>query len=113
MATTASTQIVQAHSEKLSLSRRVEYFSDWFHAKRAVALCQCHIRLLRDRALKNQCSHEEVQQLVISDLKSTECAIIRDAQIEAFKEEVVVLQKMKQENADIDSRVFARKERLT
>ena len=108
MATTASTQIVQAHSEKLSLARRVEYFSDWFRAKRAVALCQRYIRLLRDRALKNQCSHEEVQRLDISDLKSAECAIIRDAQIEAFKEEVVVLQKMKQENADIDSRVFAK-----
>ena len=41
LATTASTQIAQAHSEK-----RVEYFSDWFRAKRAVVLCQRYIRLL-------------------------------------------------------------------
>jgi len=107
MATTASTQIAQAHSEKLSLAKGVKYFSDWSRAKRVVALCQRYIRLLRDRALKNQYSHEEVQRLNTSDLKSAECAIIRDAQIEAFEEVVVVLQKMKQGNADPDSRVFA------
>ena len=107
MATTASTQIALAHSEKLSLTKRVEYFSDWFRAKRAVALCQRYIRLLRDRALKNQRSHAEVQRLNTSDMKDAECAIIRDAQIEAFEEEMVVLQKMKQENADPDSRVSA------
>ena len=113
MATTASTQIAQAHSEKVSLAKRVEYFSDWFRAKRAVALCQRYIRLLRDRALKNQCSHEEVQRLDISDLKSAECTIIRDAQIEAFKEEAEVLQKMKQENANPDNRVFAQQRKAT
>ena len=33
-------------SEKISLAKRVEYFSDWFRAKRAVVLCQRYIRLL-------------------------------------------------------------------
>jgi len=107
MATTASTQIAQAHSEKLSLAKRVEYFYDLFRAKRAVALCQRYIRLLRDHALKNQCSHAEVQRLDIGDLKGAECEIICDAQIETFEEEVVVLQKMKQENANFESRVLA------
>ena len=107
MATTTTTQIAQAHSKKLSLAKRVEYFSDWYRAKRAVALCQRYIRVLKDRVLKKQCSHEEVQGLDVSDLKTAECAIIRDAQIEAFEEEIVVLQKMKQENTDPDSRVFA------
>ena len=46
LATTASTQIAQAHSEKISLAKRVEYFSDWFRAKRAIVLCQRYIRLL-------------------------------------------------------------------
>lgn len=81
MATTATTQIAQAHSGKLSLVRRVEYFSDWYRAKRAVALCQRYIRFLKDRVLKKQCSHEEVQGLDVSDLKGAECAIIRDAEI--------------------------------
>ena len=45
--------------------------------------------------------------LNVSDLKNTKSAIIRDAQIKAFKEVIKVLQKMKQENTDPDSRVFA------
>ena len=44
--------------------------------------------------------------LNVSDLKNAESAIIRDAQIKAFKEVIEVLQKMKQENTDPDSRVF-------
>ena len=111
LATTASTQITQAHSEKISLAKRVEYFSDWFRAKRAVALCQRYIRLLRD--LKNQCSHKEVQRHEVSDFKCAERTIIRDAQIEAFKEEVVVLQKMKQGNPNPDNRVFAKQRKAT
>lgn len=85
----------------------MEYFSDWYRAKRAVALCQRYIRFLKDRELEKQYSHEEAQGLDVSDLKGAECAIIHDAQIEAFEEEIVVLQKMKQENAEPDSRVFA------
>ena len=104
----ATTTIVQAHSEKLSLAERIEYFSDWYRAKRAVALCQRYVRVLRDRALKKKCIHGEVQVLNVSDLKNTESAIICDAQIKAFKEVIEVLQKMKQENTDPDSRVFAR-----
>ena len=68
---------------------------------------------LEDRVLKKQCSHEEVQGLDVSDLKSAECAIIRDVQIEAFEEEVTVLQKMKQENADPESRVFAQQRKAS
>ena len=86
MATTTTTAIVQAPSEKLSLAERMEYFSDWYRAKRAVALCQRYLRVLRDRALKKKCIHEEVQVLNVSDLKNAESAIIRDAQIRAFKE---------------------------
>lgn len=104
----ATTTIVQAHSEKLSLAERIEYFSDWYRAKRAVALCQRYVRVLRDRALKKKCIHGEVQVLNVSDLKNAESAIICDAQIKAFKEVIEVLQKMKQENTDPDSRVFAR-----
>ena len=93
--------------EKLSFAKIVEYFSDWYHAKRAVALCQCHIRFLKDRMLKKWCSHEEAQGLNVIDLERAERAIICDAQIEAFEEEIVVLQKMKQDNFEHVSRVFA------
>ena len=107
MATTASTQLAQAHSEKLSLTKRVEYISDWFRAKRAVALCQRYLRFPKDCVLKKQCSNEKIQGLDVSDLKGADCAIICDAHIEAFEEEIVVLQKMKQKNANPGSRVFA------
>lgn len=93
--------------EKLSFAKIVEYFSDWYHAKRAVALCQCHIRFLKDRMLKKWCSHEEAQGLNVIDLERAERAIICDTQIEAFEEEIVVLQKMKQDNFEHVSRVFA------
>ena len=69
MATTATTQIAQAHSEKLSLAKRVKYFSDWHRAKRAVALCQRYIRFLKDRVLKKQYSHEEVQWEAFGSVK--------------------------------------------
>ena len=54
-----------------------------------------YIRFLKDRVLKKQCSQEEVQGLDVSDLTEAECAIIRDAQIEAFEEEIVVLRKQR------------------
>lgn len=57
--------------------------------------------------LKKWCSHEEAQRLNVIDLEGAEWAIISDAQIEAFEEEIVVLQKMKQDNVEHVSRVFA------
>ena len=113
MATTTTTPIVQARSETLSLAERIGYFSDWHRAKRAVALCQRYLRVLRDRALNKTCIHGEVQVLDVSDLKNAESAIIRDAQIKSFKEEIEVLQKMKQENTDPDSRVFAQQRKTS
>ncbi|XP_022794387.1 uncharacterized protein LOC111333131 [Stylophora pistillata] len=104
MATTTSAQGILIASEKPSLVERVEYFSDWYRARRAVALCQRYVRILRDLVLKNhkkQCIHEKKQVLDVSNLKNAEYAIIRDVQIKAFKEEIVVLQKMKQENTTL------------
>ena len=115
MATTTSAQGTLIASEKRSLVERVEYFSNWYRARRAVALCQRYVRILRDLVLKNhkkQCIHEKKQVLDVSNLKNAEHAIIRDVQIKAFKEEIVVLQKMKQENAAPDSRVFAQQRKL-
>ncbi|KAJ7381786.1 hypothetical protein OS493_039008, partial [Desmophyllum pertusum] len=63
MATTATAQIEQADSQKLNLAERVEYFSDWHRAKRAVALCQRYVRCLRDRVHKKQCNNEETRSL--------------------------------------------------
>ena len=112
MVTTATMQTAQTHSEKLSLAERIEYFSDWYRSKRAVALCLRYIRCLRDRVRKKQGSHEEIRQLKVSDLKSAECIIIRAVQKKAFKEEIAILQKMKQESTDPDSRDFAQQRKV-
>ncbi|XP_078382421.1 uncharacterized protein LOC144665122 [Oculina patagonica] len=112
MVTAATMQTAQTHSEKLSLAERIEYFSDWYRAKRAVALRQRYIRCLRDRVHKKQGSQEETRQLKVSDLKSAECEIIRTTQKKAFKEEIAILQKMKQESTDPDSRDFAQQRKV-
>ncbi|XP_078347357.1 uncharacterized protein LOC144632559 [Oculina patagonica] len=112
MVTASTMQTAQTHPEKLSLAERIEYFSDWYRAKRAVALCQRYIRCLRDRVHKKQGSQEETRQLKVSDLKSAECEIIRTTQKKAFKEEIAILQKMKQESTDPDSRDFAQQRKV-
>ena len=61
---------------------------------------------------KKQGSHEEIRQLKVSDLKSAECAIIHAVQKKAFKEEIAILQKMKQESTDPDSRDFAQQRKM-
>ena len=66
----------------------MEYFSDWYRAKGAVAMCQRYIRFLKDRVLKKQCNHEEVQGLNVSDLKGAECTIIRDAFLKPLKKKL-------------------------
>ena len=104
---------VQAATEKLTLAERVEYFSDWYRARRAVAICLRYVRILKDRVYKKRCNNEELQELKVDDLESAKCAIIRAVQIKAFKEEIATLKNMKQENADLESRVFARQRKAS
>ena len=61
MATATNMQTTQAPPEKSSLVERVKCFSDWHRAKRAVALCLCYVRCLRDRVhmrKRQNCSEE-------------------------------------------------------
>ena len=103
----ATTQIEQAVPVKFDLAERVKYFSNWYRAKRAVALCLRYLQCLRDRVHKKQRGKEETRTLKVSDLESAECAIIRAAQTSAFKEEMATLKKMKQEDFYPETRVFA------
>ena len=103
----ATTQIVKVDSEKTSLCERVKYFSDWYRAKRAIALCIRYIRSLRARVQKKQCKEELTREVKVTDLESAERAIIRAVQTSAFKEELDVLKQIKRKNPDPNSRVFA------
>ena len=105
--TMATTQIVKVDSEKTSLCERVKYFSDWYRAKRAIALCIRYIRSLRARVQKKQCKEELTPEVKVTDLESAERAIIRAVQTSAFKEELDVLKQIKRKNPDPNSRVFA------
>ena len=103
----ATIQIEQTDSEKTNLAERVKYFSNWYRAKRAVALCLRYVKSLRDRVRKKQSDNQEIRSLKVSDLKSAECEIIRAVQKISFKDELSTLKKIKQENEEPSSRVFA------
>ncbi|KAL9967307.1 hypothetical protein ACROYT_G025507 [Oculina patagonica] len=66
----------------------------------------------RSRAQEAGQPRKETRQLKVSDLKSAECEIIRTTQKKAFKEEIAILQKMKQESPDPDSRDFAQQRKV-
>ena len=80
MATATNMQTTQAPPEKSSLAGRVEVFSDWHCAKRAVALCLRYVRCPRGvRMRKRQNCNDETREVQVSDLESTQLAIISAA----------------------------------
>ena len=102
--TMATTQI---DSEKTSLCEGVRYFSDWYRAKRAIALVTHYVRSLRARVQKKHCKEELTREVKVTELESAERAIIRAVQTSAFKDELDVLKQIKRKNPDPNSRVFA------
>lgn len=53
---------------EISLAEGIEYFSDWHHGKRAVALRLQFRRYLRDHMHQKQTIHKETRKLKVSDL---------------------------------------------
>ena len=102
--TMATTQI---DSEKTSLCERVRYFSDWYRAKRAIALFTRYVRSLRARVQEKHCKEELTREVKVTELESAERAIIRAVQTSAFKEELDVLKQIKRKNPDPNSRAWA------
>ena len=74
-----------------SLTERLERFSDWHRAKRAVALCLRYMDVLRGRC------HSVGQPLTVEDLQTAETCIVLAAQEEAFQEELKILKKPDEE----------------
>ena len=105
--TMATTEILKVDSEKTSLCERVKYFSDWYRAKRAIALCTPYTRSLRARVQRKKCKEELTREEKVTDIESAECTIIRAVQISVFKEELDILKQIKRKNPDPNSRVFA------
>ena len=74
----------QVDQREANLEERIERFSDWYRARRAVALCSKYIQKLRKRANKEP---GEVLQVSAEDLEEAGRSIIRAAQSKAFQDE--------------------------
>ena len=78
------------------ISRRIERFSDWFRAKRAVAICIKYVKRLKNRVNK---AKEETCEVSVNDLEAAGALIIRSFQASAFREEIDTLKRNKQTQA--------------
>ncbi|XP_052071218.1 uncharacterized protein LOC127709652 [Mytilus californianus] len=89
-------RMVKAFSTKMdviefaSLIERLEYFSNWNHAKRAVSICLKLKDTLRSQNKSKNNSPES--KLCVNDMQRAEIEIIKQLQASSFNEEIVVLQ---------------------
>ena len=72
------------------IAGRIERFSDWFRAKRAVAICIKYVRRLKNRVNK---SKEETCEVSVNDLEAAGTLIIRSFQASASREEIDTLKR--------------------
>ena len=88
---------VSNKEEPATLLQRLESFSSWFRAKRAVAVCLPYLRILLNQVCGNQMTKEGVKtrsaarkynSVNVEELNAAEQEIIRHVQKEAFKEEI-------------------------
>ena len=100
-----------------SILNRLEYFSDWHRAKRAIAVCLKLKANLKSKLAKkplvteprmNLRSHKksQYQPVSVEEIEQAELEIIRQTQDETFKEEIKILQGFKA--GDRDSRQHRR-----
>ena len=83
--------------------QRLEYFSSWFRAKRAVAVCLRYRKILLERTRGRQTTMDGVQTrsaareyrpVDVDELSEAEQEIVRHVQKEAFKDEISKLNKI-------------------
>lgn len=98
---------VSAPEVPLYLTEHIKYFSDWFRAKRSVALCLHYLRKLKKHSQErrrssgdeNPVTHrkevgsESYVPITVEELQSAEAVIIRAAQAASFKKEIDFLSK--------------------
>ncbi|XP_067055873.1 uncharacterized protein [Acropora muricata] len=76
---------------KVSLEDRLRSFSDWYRAKRAIALCFLFVNKARRREKMKEQSKEKVE-LMVDDLQRAEKAILKSVQESHFSKEINSLQ---------------------
>lgn len=72
-----------------NLRERLEYFSSWYRAKKAVALCIRYVRKVRQRVTEKEKLSSKVATrrtpLTVEEMKQAEIVILRAAQSHSFK----------------------------
>ena len=86
----------KAKERLASILQRLQYFSDWFCAKRAIANCIRYIKILQARVQRRKsretdCSKVAEGTLTVEELKRIEQMIVKLTKSEAFVEELTVL----------------------
>ena len=102
-----TTAFATAAKEKpATLLKRLEYFSDWFRAKRALALCKRYVQKLKERVCRNKKTQEPTNKgvrhepVTVDELEEAEKIIIKLVQREAFADETRQLKKRSTKEAE-------------
>ncbi|CAC5381869.1 unnamed protein product [Mytilus coruscus] len=103
----AKTLITQTEKCISAILERIEYFSDWLRAKKAVAICLN----LKD-ALRTKSSKTNTLSVSVEDMNRAELEIIRHVQKDAFKDEIEKLRSIWSTDSESD-RKYAKMRNVT
>ena len=109
------------HERMATISERLEYFSDWHKAKRAVATCMKFKASLQQSSKKplhagkktsTQKDTSTYRTPSVDEMRKAEHAILKSLQEESFPEEIKILKSLGAQSDDA-SREFAKKRNLS
>ena len=109
------------HERIATISERLEYFSDWHRAKRAVAACMKFKASLQQspkkplHAAKKTSKEKDTSTYrspSVDEMRKAEQAILKSLQEEVFPEEIKILKSLEVQNDDA-SREFAKRRNLS
>ena len=85
-----------AKEEYAGLTERLEYFSNWYRAKRAVAICLLYVRILLDRVRRRNRKTDDTSrpppaELQVETLREAERVILKATQDREKFEDMVVI----------------------
>ena len=96
--------------KELKITDCLEYFSDWFSARRAIALSLLCLQRLREQAFAEHKVSNKKAMLQVQDLQEAENVIIKSVQCITFPEELKSL-KSSQHVKSLEDRLAAPAER--
>ena len=93
-----ATQVTAA--EMRTIPQRLEYFFDWHHVKRAIAVCRKFLKRLKGRRESLEPNQPKTptrsyQPPNVNDLRQAEVEILKAVQVQAFPDEIELLRRLK------------------